>query len=167
MPLSAGQWWHTPLIPALGRPAWSTKWVPGQPRLYKEILSWKTKPNQTKPNQTKPNQNRKKEMPPSKCSVFCSYMSRTSQCILFVYFLVAVWLVSPTMFRLLFIFILVEFGWSGDLWNCLKRCVRLELSSCAQMSASFVLRDILVLLSLHWWLNSSSNLNILNLKVLE
>jgi hypothetical protein len=25
------------------RPAWSTEWVPGQPRLYKETLSWKTK----------------------------------------------------------------------------------------------------------------------------
>jgi hypothetical protein len=29
------------------RPPWSTKWVPGQPRLHKEILSWKT--NKTKP----------------------------------------------------------------------------------------------------------------------
>jgi hypothetical protein len=25
------------------RPAWSTKWVPGQPELYRETLSWKTK----------------------------------------------------------------------------------------------------------------------------
>ena len=25
------------------RPAWSTKWVPGQPGLYRETLSWKTK----------------------------------------------------------------------------------------------------------------------------
>jgi cell division protein FtsN len=47
-------------------PPWSTEWVPGQPGLYRETLSWKnqnqnqnqnqTKPNQTKPNQTKPNQ---------------------------------------------------------------------------------------------------------------
>jgi hypothetical protein len=32
------------------RPAWSTKWVPGQPRLYRETLSWKTKQNKTKQN---------------------------------------------------------------------------------------------------------------------
>jgi hypothetical protein len=25
------------------RPAWSTKWVPGQPKLYRETLSWKNK----------------------------------------------------------------------------------------------------------------------------
>jgi hypothetical protein len=25
------------------RPAWSTKWVPGQPGLYRETLSWKIK----------------------------------------------------------------------------------------------------------------------------
>jgi hypothetical protein len=25
------------------RPAWSTKWVPGQPRLHRETLSQKTK----------------------------------------------------------------------------------------------------------------------------
>jgi hypothetical protein len=44
-------WWHTPLIPAEAeaggfltlRPAWSTKWVPGQPGLYRETLSQKTK----------------------------------------------------------------------------------------------------------------------------
>ena len=41
------------------RPAWSTEWVPRQPRLYlyRETLSRKTKKkkkNQTKPNQTKP-----------------------------------------------------------------------------------------------------------------
>jgi hypothetical protein len=32
------------------RPAWSTEWVPGQPALHRETLSWKTK-NQTKPKQ--------------------------------------------------------------------------------------------------------------------
>jgi hypothetical protein len=37
------------------RPAWSTKWVPGQPGLHRETLSGKTKQNKTK--QTK--QNRK------------------------------------------------------------------------------------------------------------
>ena len=39
-------------------PAWSTKWVPGQPGLHRETLSWKTKPNQNKnqpPNKTKTN----------------------------------------------------------------------------------------------------------------
>jgi hypothetical protein len=50
-----GQWWCRPLISALGRqrpadfwflslrPAWSTKWVPGQPRLHRVALSWKKK----------------------------------------------------------------------------------------------------------------------------
>jgi hypothetical protein len=39
--LKGHAWWHMPLIPALGRqrPAWSTKWVPGQPGLYRETLS--------------------------------------------------------------------------------------------------------------------------------
>jgi hypothetical protein len=53
-------WWHMPLIPALGRqrqadgylssrPAWSTKWVPGQPGLHRETLS-RTPPPQKKKN---------------------------------------------------------------------------------------------------------------------
>jgi hypothetical protein len=43
----------TPLIVALGeaepgrslssRPAWSTQWVPGQPGLHRETLSWRKK----------------------------------------------------------------------------------------------------------------------------
>jgi hypothetical protein len=37
------------------RPAWSTEWVPGQPGLYRETLSWKTKQNKTKQNKTKQN----------------------------------------------------------------------------------------------------------------
>jgi hypothetical protein len=54
-------WWRMPLIPALrrqrpggflsSRPAWSTKWVPGQPGRFRETLSQKTK----KPNQNKSN----------------------------------------------------------------------------------------------------------------
>ena len=44
-------WWHTPLIPALGRQKWADLWVKGQPGLYspgepglhRETLSWKTK----------------------------------------------------------------------------------------------------------------------------
>ena len=54
----AGQWWHAPLISAFGRqrqadllslrPAWSTEWVPGQSRLYRETLSWKTKKKKRK-----------------------------------------------------------------------------------------------------------------------
>ena len=50
----AWQWWHTPLIPALGRQrflssrsASSTEWVPEQPGLYREMLSQKNK-NKTK-----------------------------------------------------------------------------------------------------------------------
>jgi hypothetical protein len=36
------------------RPAWSTKWVPGQPRLHKEILSRKkTKQNKRKKERKK------------------------------------------------------------------------------------------------------------------
>ena len=39
------------------RPAWSTKWVPGHPGLYRNPVSKnQTKPNQTKPNQAKPTQ---------------------------------------------------------------------------------------------------------------
>jgi hypothetical protein len=29
------------------RPSWSTKWVPGQPALYRETLSWKQTNKQT------------------------------------------------------------------------------------------------------------------------
>jgi hypothetical protein len=40
-------WWCTREAEAgrflSSRPAWSTKWVPGQPGLYRETLSWKTK----------------------------------------------------------------------------------------------------------------------------
>jgi hypothetical protein len=35
------------------RPAWSTKWVPGQPGLYRETLSWKTKNQKNKTNKQK------------------------------------------------------------------------------------------------------------------
>ena len=34
------------------RPAWSTKWVPGQPRLHRETLSRKTKQNKTNKKKT-------------------------------------------------------------------------------------------------------------------
>jgi hypothetical protein len=39
----AGQWWPTP-----SRPTWSTEWVPGQPGLHRENLSWKTKKKKKK-----------------------------------------------------------------------------------------------------------------------
>jgi hypothetical protein len=40
------------------RPAWSTKWAPGQPGLYRETLSQKAKQNKTKQNkQNKQNKN--------------------------------------------------------------------------------------------------------------
>jgi hypothetical protein len=64
----ARQWWHVPLIPALGwacgsdrwifvssRPAWSTEQVPGQLGLHKETLS-KNK-NQIKTKQQPPQPN--------------------------------------------------------------------------------------------------------------
>jgi hypothetical protein len=35
------------------RPAWSTKWVPGQPGLHRETLSQKTKKEKKKQNKTK------------------------------------------------------------------------------------------------------------------
>ena len=46
---NTGSLWHITLIPGLGgrgivvslRPAWSTELVLGQPKLYKETLSWK------------------------------------------------------------------------------------------------------------------------------
>jgi hypothetical protein len=51
-------WWRMPLInPSTreaeaggflsSRPAWSTEWVPGQPGLYRKILSWKNKKQKT------------------------------------------------------------------------------------------------------------------------
>jgi hypothetical protein len=66
-----GQWWHTPLIPALGaeagrflssRPVWSTEFVPGQPGIHRETLSQKnkTKQNKTK-TQIKKNKNKNKK----------------------------------------------------------------------------------------------------------
>ena len=63
---SSQAWWHTPLIPALGRqrqvdyefssrPAWFTRWVPGQPGLYRESLSRKKQTKNKHTNkQTKP-----------------------------------------------------------------------------------------------------------------
>jgi hypothetical protein len=52
-------WWHTPLIPGTreaeaggflsSRPAWSTKWVPGQPGLHRETLSRNKQTNKQKP----------------------------------------------------------------------------------------------------------------------
>jgi hypothetical protein len=41
------------------RPAWSTKWAPGQPGLYRETLSRKTK-TKTKQNKTKQKTNKKR-----------------------------------------------------------------------------------------------------------
>jgi hypothetical protein len=50
---SAGWLWRMSLMPALGRqvglwvvssrPVWSTEWVPGQPGLHRETLSWNNK----------------------------------------------------------------------------------------------------------------------------
>jgi hypothetical protein len=41
------------------KPAWSTKWVPGQPGLYRETLSWKKK----KPTNQPTKQNKTKQKP--------------------------------------------------------------------------------------------------------
>jgi hypothetical protein len=49
------------------RLAWSTKWVPGQPELYRETLSWK-KQNKTKQNKTKQNQKTKPKY------LYCSFL---------------------------------------------------------------------------------------------
>jgi hypothetical protein len=35
------------------RPAWSTKWVPGQPGLHRETLSWKIKKEKKKEKKRK------------------------------------------------------------------------------------------------------------------
>jgi hypothetical protein len=43
------------------RPAWSTKWVPGQPGIHREILSWKTKTKQNKTKQTNKQKKTKKK----------------------------------------------------------------------------------------------------------
>jgi hypothetical protein len=47
------------------RPVWSTKWVPGQPGLHRETLSWKqtnkTKQNKQNKQTTKPNQTNKQK----------------------------------------------------------------------------------------------------------
>jgi hypothetical protein len=42
------------------RPAWSTKWVPGQPGLYRETLSQKTNKQTNKNPQNKTNKKNKK-----------------------------------------------------------------------------------------------------------
>jgi hypothetical protein len=65
MPILSQAWWHTPLIPAIGRQRQADFWVHGQPGLQSEFQDSqgytekpcleKPKPNQTKPNQTKPN----------------------------------------------------------------------------------------------------------------
>jgi hypothetical protein len=45
------------------RPAWSTKWVPGQPGLYRKTLSQKTtKQNKTKQNKTKQNKTKQNKI---------------------------------------------------------------------------------------------------------
>jgi len=47
------------------RPAWSTKWVPGQPGLHRETLSWKTKNNNNNKKQKKnPNKQKNKQKSP-------------------------------------------------------------------------------------------------------
>jgi hypothetical protein len=43
------------------RPAWSTKWVPGQPGLYREILSQKNKTKQKQQKTTKTNKQKTKK----------------------------------------------------------------------------------------------------------
>jgi hypothetical protein len=55
------------------RPAWSTKWVPGQPGLHRETLSSKTKNQNPKPNQTKTKQKTNKQTN--------KQTNKTSQCL--------------------------------------------------------------------------------------
>jgi hypothetical protein len=50
------------------RPAWSSKWVPGQPELHRETLSGKTKnKKQNKTKKTKRKKERKKERKEKNC----------------------------------------------------------------------------------------------------
>ena len=48
------------------RPAWSTEWVPGEPVLYRETLSWKTKQNKTKQNKQTTTKNKQTNKKPKK-----------------------------------------------------------------------------------------------------
>jgi hypothetical protein len=78
----AGQWWCTPLIPALGRQRQVDFLVRGQPDLQSEFQDSqgytekpcleKPKPNQTKPNQTKPNQTKPNQKP---CQFFLQWIN--------------------------------------------------------------------------------------------
>jgi hypothetical protein len=55
--LSSQAWWHTPLIPALGRQRQVDFWVQGQPGLkseFQDSQGYTEKPCLEKPNQTKP-----------------------------------------------------------------------------------------------------------------
>jgi hypothetical protein len=53
------------------RPAWSTKWVPGQPGLHRETLSWKNKKIKTKPkNPQNPNKSYNKTIFKIKQNIF-------------------------------------------------------------------------------------------------
>jgi hypothetical protein len=58
----AGQWWRTPLIPALGRQRQVDFWVGGQPGLLSEFQDsqgYTEKPCLEKQNKTKQNKNNK------------------------------------------------------------------------------------------------------------
>jgi hypothetical protein len=59
------------------RPAWSTKWFPGQSGIYREALSRKTKQNKTKqnPKTPKPNQTKQKNSFNHQCAmVYYDYL---------------------------------------------------------------------------------------------
>ena len=60
------------------RPAWSTKWVPGQPGLYRETLSWKQTNKQTK-KKPKLRSDEKSNFKIVFFSYFTSHVGRQSQ----------------------------------------------------------------------------------------
>jgi hypothetical protein len=71
------------------RPAWSTKWVTGQPGLYRETLSQKTKQNKTKQNRTK--QNKTKQNKTNKKTISLTF-SNFVECDFWKYILIIFWI---------------------------------------------------------------------------
>jgi hypothetical protein len=88
------------------RPAWSTKWVPGQPGLHRETLSRKTKKQTTKTKQNKTKKpksmknNSKTKMPKQKVhkrwSLFCVVIGPVQECGWYTQWHSEIWLLYPS-----------------------------------------------------------------------